>query len=147
MLFYSDLNNRSINTVATTSPPTMIWLRLDTAGNLIEEQFGSTATSGTAPRLCRTVASRVSTPAHPLFTAKDLNGVIVAAQGTAPAASAGCRNLPVTVNSQLAHPNTAIQTTLATVHDIQIDFVVRDTSGTHPIEFQSIAVLPALGGQ
>ena len=147
MLFYADLNNRSIDTPATTSPPTMIWLRLDTAGNLIEEQFSSTAASGATPRLCRTLLSHVSTPAQPLFTAYDLNGNTVAPQGTAPTPSAGCVHLPLTVNSQLTHPNTAIQTTLASVHKIQIDFVVRDTSGAHPLAFTSEAVLPALGGQ
>jgi hypothetical protein len=66
--------------------------------------------------------------------------------GTAPAASSGCKALPVTVPSQTSRPDANAQANLQKVVSVQIDFVVRDTKGLHPIEFTSQAVLPALGG-
>lgn len=146
MLFYADLNNRSIDTPGTTSAPTMVWLRLDTAGNLVEEKFVSTAAQGATPTSCRSLVSHVSTPSTSLFSAIDANGNAVAPQGTAPVVAAGCQHLPVTVNSHLQHPNLTVQTNLSNVNTVSIDFVVRDTRGAHPLEFTSQAVLPALGG-
>jgi Tfp pilus assembly protein PilW len=149
MLFYADLYNRTVTNLAVTGAPTMIWLRLDTAGALIEEQFASTATAGTAPRVCRTLAPAVSTPAAALFTGYDSTGAAMTSPlnlGTAPSAGAGCVALPVTVPSLSAHPDQNALANLQNVTSVVIDFVVRDTKGEHPIEFTSQAVLPALGG-
>jgi hypothetical protein len=149
MLFYADLYNRSVTNLAVTGAPTMIWLRLDSSGALLEEQFVSTATAGTAPKVCRTLATGVSTPAAALFTAFDSSGAAMASPlnlGSAPSAGTGCVPLPVTVPSQSTHPNLNALANLQNVTSVVIDFVVRDTDGEHPIEFTSQAVLPALGG-
>jgi hypothetical protein len=154
MLFYADLYNRSVDNLSVTSAPTMIWLRLDSTGTLIEEQFTSTAAAGAQPTVCRRLAGTVSTPSAALFGAYDasgapMNSVIPGAGldlGTAPTPSAGCRPLPVTVPSQASRPNLNAQTNLQKVVSVQIDFVIRDTKGKHPLEFTSRAVLPALGG-
>jgi hypothetical protein len=154
VLFYADLYNRTVTNLTATAAPTMIWLRLDTTGTLIEEQFPSTATLNTAPTVCRRLASGVSTPTAPLFTAYDSSGAVMNSVtpgvglnlGTAPVASAGCKPLPVTVPSQSSRPDLAAQTNLQKVVSVQIDFVIRDTTGKHPLEFTSRAVLPALGG-
>jgi hypothetical protein len=148
MLFYADLGNRSMNTVATTSPPTMVWLRLDTTGSLVEELFTSTAASGASPTACRILVYNVTTPSTALFTGVDASGASLSTQnlGTAPTASAGCKPLPVTVPSRTNHPDLVAQANLQNVSSVSIDFVVRDTSNGHPIEFHSQAVLPNLGG-
>jgi type II secretory pathway component PulJ len=146
MLFYADLNNRSLDSAATTSAPTMIWLRLDGKGALVEEQFASTAALGASPKVCRTLVTNVTTPSAPLFSALDVNGATIPAQGTAPTASAGCQKLPVTVPSQTPRPNPTVQANLQRVNSVTIDFVVRDTRNQRPLEFTSQAVLPALGG-
>jgi len=148
MLFYADLYNRTVTNLTATGAPTMIWLRLDSHGVLIEEQFPSTATAGTAPRLCRRMVTGVSTPYGPLFTPYDdsrgsMSGDVL---GTAPAASAGCQQLPVTVPSQTNKPDPAALANQQDIASVQVDFVVRDTSGKHPLEFTSLAVLPLLGG-
>jgi hypothetical protein len=146
MLFYADINNRTINNAATTAAPTMMWLRLDTSGALVEEQFRSTAAMGASPTVCRTLVTRVTTPSAPLFSAVNANGAAIAAQGTAPTVGAGCQKLPVTVPSQTSHPNTAVQGILQRVAIVAIDFVARNTQNQRPLEFRSQAVLPALGG-
>src|SRR5579859_3070160 len=119
MLFYADLRNRSMSSPATTAAATMIWIRLDTKGRLVEEQFASTAAQGASPTLCRQLALNVSNAIGtdpvsglqvtvPLFTAGDYNGTQIAAGtdlGTAPTATAGCQKLPVTVPSQSGHPD------------------------------------------
>lgn len=148
MLFYADLKNRTTTNLTVTGPPTMVWLRLDSNNVLIQEQFTSTAAAGTAPSVCLRLAGTVSTPAAPLFTPFDTNGAAMTSLdlGAAPAASAGCKPLPVTVPSQSTKPDLIAQANLQKVVSVQIDFVVRDTKGQHPIEFTSQAVLPALGG-
>ena len=147
MLFYADIKNRTMSSIDTTAAPTMVWLRLDSAGSLVEEQFASTATLGTAPQVCRTLVTNVTTPAGPLFTAYDAAGAAMTIKRgdlfTAPAPSTGCRPLPVTVPSRV---NKADPGNLPSVTSVAIDFVVRDTKGQHPLEFKSQAVLPALGG-
>jgi type II secretory pathway pseudopilin PulG len=150
MLFYADLFNRSFDSVDTISGPTMIWLRLDAAGSLVEEQFAASATAGTVPKTCRTLVTGVSTPPA-LFTAYDANQDLMATDhgqlGSAPAAAAGCRPLPVTVPSQLTHPSAAqaaVQNSLQSVSSVVIDFVVRDQQNKHPLEFDSQAILPAV---
>lgn len=150
MLFYADLYNRGINSssdVATTGAPTMIWLRRDAAGSLIEEQFASTAASGTSPKVCRVLLTKTDTSTT-LFTAQDSSGSSMMSQalGTAPTASTGCQKLPVTVPSQQSHPDLTAQSNLQTVFSVTIDFIVRDSKGKRPLEFISQAVLPAMGG-
>jgi hypothetical protein len=148
MLFYADLYNRSVTNLAVTGAPTMIWLRLDSRGVLVEEQFSSTAAAGSAPTVCRRMATGTSASSAPLFTPYDSGRASMVGQvlGTAPAASAGCQPLPVTVPSQTSRPDPIALANLQKVVSIQLDFVVRDTSGKHPLEFTSLAVLPALGG-
>ena len=150
MLFYADLYNRSVTNLATTGAPTMIWLRLDTRGTLIEEQFASTATAGTAPRVCRRMATNVSMvdSSTPIFTAYDKSGANMTglALGSAPTAGAGCVALPVTVPSQSSRPDPSALANLQNVVSVGIDFYVRDTTNSHPLEFTSQAVLPPLGG-
>jgi len=147
MLFYADLYNRTMSQVGTTGAPTMIWLRLDAAGSLVEEQFASTAAAGAAPKTCRVLVSNVIT-APRLFTGWDATPAEMSSQdlGAAPTASTGCRPLPVTVPSQTKKPDLVAQTNLRNVNSVVIDFVVRDTKGAHPLEFKSQAVLPSLGG-
>jgi Tfp pilus assembly protein PilW len=151
MLFYADINNRPDDTaeqVKTIGTPTMMWLRLDSAGNLVEEQFSSTATRGTVPSTCRVLAENVSTPSAPLFAPFDTRNRAMTGQdlGTAPGAAAGCQPLPVTVPSQTNNPDAAAQANLQNVRSVVIDAVVRDSRGAHPIEFTSQAVLPNVGG-
>lgn len=147
MLLYVDLFNRSMSDVGTTGAPTMVWLRRDVANQLVEEQFPSGAAQGTMPTTCRVLLTGV-TGSQPLFTplasrGHSMDGLDL---GAAPSAAAGCVPLPVTVPSQSSHPDAAAQANLQNVYSITIDFVVVDNKKSHPIEFTSQAVLPALGG-
>jgi hypothetical protein len=159
MLFYADLYNRTYNSPGTTGSPTMLWLRLDSAGSLVEEQFASAAAYGASPQVCRTLVTSATTPAarrpsdasaRALFTASDGHGALIdntkGALGTAPAVGAGCQKLPVTVNSQAKSPNVTLQNNLQQVATVQIDFVVSDTTKKHFLEFYTAVVLPTLGG-
>lgn len=146
MLFYADLYNRSIDTVGTTSAPTMMWLRRDTSGTLVEEQFAGNAAKGAAPKVCRVLVGNVSTPIHPLFSGVDSSSNPLTNLGTAPTPTKGCQPLPVTVPSQTKSPDLVVQANLQKVSNVIIDFVVRDTKNAHPLEFYSGAVLPPLGG-
>jgi hypothetical protein len=148
MLFYADLNNRSMSSLATTGSPTMIWLRRDSAGALVEEQFAATAAAGATASVCRILVGATDTSVR-LFTAYDSRGAVMAApaldMGTAPAPSKGCQKLPVTVPSQTKNPDTSAVTNLQNVFSVVVDFIIRDSRNSHPIEFRSQAVLPALG--
>ena len=160
MLFYADLRNRTMSSPATIGAATMIWIRLDSQGRLVEEQFASTAAQNASPTMCRQLALSVSNSIGtdpvtgqqvtvPLFTPGDYNGTQIASGtdlGSAPAASAGCQKLPVTVPSQAGHPDAAAQANLVNVFSVALDFTVKDTKGLHPIEFTSEAFLPSLGG-
>lgn len=146
LLFYADLGNRKMSSdaeTATTAAATRIWLRRDYYGNLIEEQFSATATTGAQPLRCRSLVSRVAaTPA--LFSAVDSTGASMSALnlGTAPAATAAtakCRPLPA------VSTNSTVTANLQNVYSVTIDFIVRDTKSKHPLEFTSQAVLPSLG--
>jgi len=148
MLFYADINNRSVtgSGVNTTNPPTMMWLRLDSKGVLIEEQFPSTAASGASPTACRRLLSKVT--ASQLFTASDSGGIPMSSMdlGSAPTPSAGCQHLPVTVPSRQSKPDATAVANLPNVASVAIDFIVADTKNQHSIEFSSVATLPLLGG-
>ncbi|HEX3334929.1 MAG TPA: hypothetical protein VHS54_00620 [Jatrophihabitans sp.] len=154
MLLFSDVGNRSMSSITTTSPPIMIWLRLDSAGQLVEEQFTTTPTSGgaiatvtagTRAKVCRVLASHVSVRSA-LFTPSDSLGSPLTSMrlGTAPTSAAGCQPLPVAVPAA-GNSDPVVKTNLQNVNSVVIDFIVRDTGGQHPLEFMSNAVLPALG--
>jgi hypothetical protein len=154
MLFFADLGNRTMSSLATIAPPTMIWLRLDPAGQLVEEQFTTTPTTGgaiatvaagTKAKVCRVLASHVSVPSA-LFTPSDSAGAAMTSLklGTAPTSNAGCQPLPVSVPAA-GNSDPVVKTNLQNVNSVVIDFIIRDTSGQHPLEFTSNAVLPALG--
>jgi hypothetical protein len=151
MLFYADLNNRTATCApaATTGvcPPTMIWLRLDSSGQLVEEQFASTAAVNAASTTCRVLAQKVSVSGS-LFTGFAFDGADMTGQdlGTAPTTAAGCRPLPVTVPSRSSHPDPIAQANLQNVRSISLDVLIRDSKNGHPLEFTSQAVLPNLGG-
>jgi hypothetical protein len=148
MLFYADLYNRSMSSVGTTSAPTMIWLRRDSANALVEEQFPASSASGATPSICRILVGASDSTVQ-LFTAYDSHGAVMAAPpldlGTAPAPTKGCQKLPVTVPSQTKNPDTSAVTNLQNVFSVVIDFIISDSRAAHRIEFRSQAVLPALG--
>ena len=148
MVFYANLFNRATtgSGVTTTGGATMVWLRLDSKGVLIEEQFPATATLGTNPTRCRRLLGSVT--ATRLFTPYDSNGNDLSAQnlGTASGAGPGCQKLPVTVPSQLKKPDPVAAANLPNVSRIAIDFVVPDSRKKHGIEFNSVVTLPTLGG-
>ena len=146
MLFYSDLYNRSMSSVDTTSGPTMVWLRRDSSGALVEEQFVATAAAGTKPTICRTLLTSTVVTGS-LFTAYDSSANPMSGQdlGAAPTPSKGCVVLPVTVPSQVKNSDAVAQANLQNVWSVVIDFIVRDSRSTHPIEFRSQATLPSLG--
>jgi len=150
MLFYADLYNRNVTNLTVTGAPTMIWLRRDTKGTLVEEQFPVGATAGARPSVCRRMVAGVTagTVNAPIFRAIDNSGAVMANLdlGTAPTAAPGCVSLPVAVPSQSGHPDLAAQANLQNVNIVQLDFQLRDSKGAHTLEFTSQAVLPALGG-
>lgn len=147
MMMHVDLFNRTMSSVGTTAAPTMVWLRRDVANQLVEEQFSNAAAQGANPTVCRVLLTNV-TGTQPLFTplasrGRSMTGLDL---GTAPTAAKGCVPLPVTVPSQSNHPDAAAQANLQNVYSITIDFIAVDSRSSHPIEFTSQAVLPALGG-
>jgi prepilin-type N-terminal cleavage/methylation domain-containing protein len=148
MVFYADLFNRTTtgSGLSATNAPTMIWLRLDGKGVLMEEQFSSTAAQGASPARCRRLLSSVT--ATRLFTPYDASGNDLSTQnlGTASGAGNGCQNLPVTVPSQQKKPDATAAANLPNVSRISIDFVVPDSRKRHAIEFNSVVTLPTLGG-
>lgn len=163
MLFYANLYNRPMGAVDSTTAPTMVWLRLDSSGALVEEQFPSTASAGTNPTVCRVLTdirrARVtagdSDSTSPLlFTPYDVGAnamlhydaashtVVGYNLGTAPTATAGCRALPVTPPSRAAHPDPVISGNLQNVASVGITFTVRDSRSAHPLDFSAIVTLP-----
>jgi Tfp pilus assembly protein PilW len=147
MLFYSGLANRlsTLNTDVTASP-TMMWLRLDTAGNLVEEQFPLLAAVGATWTACRVLGLQVTAPT--LFTAYDANGASLggADLGVAPTALTGCRPLPVLVPSRSGIPDPVAVANLTTVASVGIAFTMTDSKSVHVQEFKSVVTLPTLGG-
>lgn len=145
--FYADLFNRTQASLATTSAPTLVWLRLDSGGQFVEERFTPAPTGFPANyTACRILGSNFTAPK--LFTpfgstGNDLTGLnLGAAQNTA----AGCQKLPSTLPSQLQHPDQIAAANLQRVFSVGIDFTVMDTKKTHPLEFNAVASLPVLAG-
>lgn len=145
LLFYASLANRA-GGLNTTAAPTMIWLRRDSVGNLVEEQFPSSAASGATWTVCRVLGLKVA--AATLFTPYDANGngLSSAGLGTAPTATAGCQALPVTVPSRSGAQDGVAVANLTTVASVGIGFTMSDSKGQHAQEFSSVATLPTLGG-
>jgi type II secretory pathway component PulJ len=154
-LFYANLYNRP-GTGETVNAPTMIWLRLDTKGRLVEEQFASSAVAGTAARICRRLAQTTSagtteiqanTGSLQLFTPRSANGSLLTHVdlGAAPTSGAGCQPLPISPPSVIGPVDAIAVANLQTVSTVEIAFTTLDSLGTHPLEFDSMATLPALG--
>jgi prepilin-type N-terminal cleavage/methylation domain-containing protein len=146
VLFYADLNNRS-GSVSATGAPTMVWLRLDTAGQLVEEQFPAQPSAYPAAwTTCRILLANV-VPA-PVFAASNAAGsdVTAAGLGTAPAVSPGCQRLPSAPPSQSGRANGSVAANLQNVASVQITFSVLDHAGGHPLNFSVTSALPRLGG-
>src|SRR4051794_27276715 len=134
VLFYSDLNNRS-GSVGTTSAPTMVWLRLDSAQQLIEEKFPASPTSyPAAATTCRVLAFRVS--ATELFTAYNAAGADLTGNslGTSPTVGTGCVSLPSAPPSK-GTPDQIVVANLKTVASVAIVFSTTDVSKTHTFNF------------
>ena len=140
ILFYADLGNRAYATGAVTSPPVMLWLRLDPSGFLVEEQFASTAGKGSTPTVCRLLGTRVSTPAT-LFSPYDSGGN--ALPNTQPRLTTLSCCQPLAVNPPSRTQSVASY--LQSLYSVTIDFVISDTRRSHPLEFMSQAVLPSMG--
>lgn len=148
IMFHADLFNRATSGagVASTAGSTMVWLRLATNGALIEEQFPSTAAMNDNPTVCRILVTKASAPT--LFAPLDRGSNPMTGQtlGSAPSAGSGCQKLPVTVPSHTSKPDPAAVANLQNVSAIFIDFTVSDARNAHPLEFNSQATLPILGG-
>ena len=150
MLFYADLNNRSAGNASTTTAATMMWLRLDSAGNLVEEQFPASAVVGSTAGTCRVIAVSASagiTATPTLFTAKTSSGNSFSEGqlGSAPSSGTGCQPLPETPPSATGSLGSTVQANLQTVRTVEIAFTIVDTKGEHPLEFDSVVTLPVLG--
>jgi Tfp pilus assembly protein PilW len=148
MMFHANLYNRATSGagVGSTTAATMVWLRIDAGGALVEEQFPGTAAINSNPTVCRTLVPKATAPT--LFAPFDGRGNAMTGQslGTAPAAGAGCQTLPVTVPSQTSKPDPVSVANLQNVTTIVIDFMVSDTKNSHAFEYNSQATLPILGG-
>jgi Tfp pilus assembly protein PilW len=150
MLFYADLNNRNPNNATAAATPTLVWLRLDTAGNLVEEQFPSSAVVGSPATVCRVIAvdatAGTQSTAH-MFTAENAQGNAFSdgQLGSAPTAGTGCKVLPQTPPSASGQLGSTVQENLQTVRTVEIAFTIVDTKGQHPLEFDSVVTLPVLG--
>jgi len=145
IMFYADLNNRS-GAVGTTAAASMIWLRLDSAGQLVEERFPGTPTSYPATATsCRILVFRVS--ATRLFSAYNLDGANLSATltagslGTAPAVSSGCQKLPSAPPSK-GTPSQTVVSNLKNVISVNIDFTTTDVSKKHTLTFHATITLP-----
>jgi len=62
IMFHANLYNRATSGagLGSTTPSTMVWLRLDSAGALVEEQFPNTAAQGTNPSICRILVAKAT---------------------------------------------------------------------------------------
>lgn len=145
VLFYADLYNRS-GAVSTTGAPTMIWLRLDATGQLVEEQFPAQPTSYPAAwTTCRPLLTNVTQGS--VFTAYNALGNALTALnlGTAATVGNGCQQLPSAPPSQNSKSNATVVANLQTVASVGIAFTVLDHGGGHPLNFSTTVALPRLG--
>ena len=147
ILFFADLYNRSASSLSTTSAPKLVWLRLDSSNQLVEEIFNVLPTSYPAAwSSCRILGGNVS--ATKFFTPYGSTGNDLSSlsMGTPPTVSAGCQKLPSSLPSQAQHPDQTAATNLQKIFSIGIDFTVSDTHNSHPIEFSAVTTLPYLAG-
>lgn len=149
VLFYADLYNRSgsAGSLGTTSAPKLVWLRLDSAKQLVEEQFTPIPTSFPASwKTCRILGGGVS--ATKLFTAYGSQGNDLSSfsMGTAASVGAGCQKLPSALPSQAQHPDQIVSANLQKIFSVGIDFTVSDTKNSHPLQFNEVTAVPYLAG-
>lgn len=144
MLFYANLYNRT-GPVNSTGSPTMVWLRLDGAGNLVEEQFPVGSTSGAAPTVCRRLSAR-ATSARLFTPSAGQNDLSTTDLGTVPTSGTGCQPLPVTPPSVSGTSDPVAVANLRTVTRIGIDFTLAARRGATTQQFSTDAILPTLGG-
>jgi len=146
ILFYSDLNNRS-GSLATTGAPTMVWLRLDSASQLVEEKFVASPSSyPAAPSSCRILNFKVT--ATKLFTPINAGGFEITNQslGTSPTVGSGCQSLPSAPPSKTNKPDASVIANLQNVAAVSISFTTRDTRNSHPLSFTTTLLLPPVAG-
>jgi len=145
VLFYADLNNRA-GAVGTTSAATMVWLRLDSANQLVEEKFpASPASYPATATTCRVLAFRVT--ATQLFTAYNATGNDLSANsmGTSPTVGSGCQKLPSAPPSK-GTPNAIVVANLKTIASVAIAFSTTDVSKHHTFNFATTLTLPLVAG-
>lgn len=141
--FHSDIDNRD-GTTGATSAPWLVWLRADSAGQLVEETFTSTPTRYPAsPTRCRVLTGPVS--ASSLFTAYNSNGTGLSGLdlGTAPGVSAGCRALPSSIPSQQSNPDPIAVANLQNVSSVAVTFNATDAYG-HTVGYKTVVAVPVL---
>lgn len=146
VMFYADLNNRS-GAVGTTSAPTMLWLRLDSAGQLVEERFPATpAHYPASPTTCRVLAFKVS--ATELFTPYNVAGTDLTGQslGTAPTVGSGCQTLTSAPPSQTSNPNQLVVANLQNIASVALAFTTTDATKQHTFSFATALTLPKVAG-
>lgn len=147
VLFYADLYNRSQAASSAPTAPTLVWLRLDTGKQLVEEQFTPIPTTFPAAwKSCRILGGGVS--ATKLFTAygSTSNDLSSLSMGSASSVTAGCQKLPSALPSQAQHPDQIASANLQKIFSVGIDFTVSDTKNSHPAQFNEVAVVPYLAG-
>jgi hypothetical protein len=147
VMFYSDLFNRSQGSLGSTSAPTLVWLRLDSAGQLVEEQFNPAPTSFPASATtCRVLSSGAS--ASKLFTPYNSSGIDISSLGlgTAQSVGTGCVRIPSALPSQAQHPDQTTAGNLQSIYTVGINFSLQDSGKAHPIQFSAVAALPVLAG-
>jgi hypothetical protein len=147
IMFYAGLFNRSQGSLTTTSAPTLIWLRLSSAGQLVEEQFTPIPASFPAsPTTCRILSSGVS--GTKVFTPFNHAGNDISAVnlGTSQSVGAGCVSIPSSLPSRAQHPDQTAAGNLQSIYTVGINFTITDSRGKHPIQFSAVAALPVLAG-
>lgn len=147
ILFYSDLFNRSQSSLASTGAPILVWLRLDSAGQLVEEQFKMIpATFPASPTTCRLLGTGAT--ASPLFTPYNSTGADISSVdlGSPQTVGAGCVALPSAIPSKSGTPDQTAVGNLQTVATVGISFTLTDSRKAHPIQFSAVAALPTLAG-
>lgn len=138
-LFYADLNNRT--GLTQTTSPVRIWLRLDSSGNLVEEQFSYNTASGaypSQPSVCRVLASRVSSLTFTAYTSSSSDtdfGASLAPSGS------GC----LSITGSVSQTDGVANSTLAKVASVSIDVIVSDLTGRTQ-EYSTAATIPVLMG-
>lgn len=133
ILLHADLGNRTGSAAAVA--PTLIWLRLDTTKQLVEEQFSSYASFPASYSVCRILATNVSSltvTGYTSGTGSDFGSNVGGSGG-------GCIPLAGIGTS-------GANTTLTNVTSVGLDFTITASDGTRPQEYTSLATVPVLTG-